>query len=230
MEEGSDGPNLTQLQQNSFPIKAHWQAVRRNKTKTKREEPEVHGCPKRAAEGNASEKFNFCCHVLSRQRCSLHCSTTLPPNYYSDVNVRITFYSYGPQTNIFLTVYHLRVLCKGMRRRSVCHIHGRCVQKSKYFHWKLMAQRETGQLLIKAQQLTSQHMLDELLKIQVTPCEEINCCSSSIRICSMSALEAKWRLFFISLNQNGSLSLQTDVPWKVEAWLYICKDKLPFTY
>ncbi len=124
---------------------------------------------------------------------------------------------------LFLREYHLRVLCKGIWESSLCHIHGRCVVKSKYFHWKLMAQLETGSLLIKAQQLTSQHMLDELLKIQVTPCEEINCCSSCIRICNMSALEAKWRLFFISLNQNGSLSLQTDVPWKAEAWLYICK-------
>lgn len=110
------------------------------------------------------------------------------------------------------------------------HIHGRCVRRSKYFHWKLMAQRETGLLLIKGEQLTSQHMLNELLKIQVTPCEEINCCSSCIRICNMSALEAKWRLFFISLNQNGSLSLQTDVPWTAEAWLYIHKDIEVFTY
>lgn len=103
------------------------------------------------------------------------------------------------------------------------HMHGRCVLKSKYFHLKLMAQRVTAKLLIKGKQLTSQHMLDELLKIQVTPCEEINCCSSCIRICNMSVLEAKWRLFFISLSQNSSLSLQTDVPWNTQAWLYICR-------
>lgn len=102
-------------------------------------------------------------------------------------------------------------------------MHGRCVLKSKYFHLKLMAQRVTAKLLIKAKQLTSQHMLDELLKIQVTPCEEINCCSSRIRICNMSVLEAKWRLFFISSSQNSSLSLQMDVPWKAQAWLYICR-------
>lgn len=120
----------------------------------------------------------------------------------------ITFYSHILQKTIFIRVYHLRELCRGIWGRSVCHIHGRCVLKSKHFHWKLMAQRETGQLLIKAQQLTSQHMLDELLKIQVTPCEEINCCSSCIGICNMSALEAEWRLFFISLNQNGSLSFK----------------------
>lgn len=140
----------------------------------------------------------------------------------------ITFVSCRVQ-RFFLRVYYLRVLCKGMWGRSLCHIHGRCVLKSKYFHWKLMAQRETGSLLIKAQLLTSQHMLDELLKIQVTPCEEINCCSSCIRICNVPAREAKWRLFFISLNQNGRLSLQTDVPWKAESWLHICKDLLLFT-
>ena len=100
--------------------------------------------------------------------------------------------------------------------------------ESKYFHWKLMAQRETGWVLIKEQLLTSQHMPDELLKVQVTPCEEINCCSSRISICNMSALEAKWRIFFITLNQNGSLSLQVDVPWKAAAWLYICKDRAHF--
>lgn len=32
-----------------------------------------------------------------------------------------------------------------------------------------MAQRETSSLLIKAQPLTSQHMLNELLKIGLTP-------------------------------------------------------------
>ena len=84
--------------------------------------------------------------------------------------------------------------------------------------------------MIKVRQLTSQHMLDELLKIQVTPCQEINCSSSCIRVCNRSALEAKWSLFFISLNQNDSLSLQTDEPWKAEAWLYICEDVLLFIY
>lgn len=50
--EGSDGRNSTQSSK-SFPIKAHWQAARRNKTK--REKPEVHVHPKRAAESNISE-------------------------------------------------------------------------------------------------------------------------------------------------------------------------------
>lgn len=53
--------------------------------------------------------------------------------------------------------------------------------------WKLMAQRETGELVIKARQLTSQHMPDELLNIQVTPCEEINCSSSRVRVCNISS-------------------------------------------
>lgn len=46
----------------------------------------------------------------------------------------------------------------------------------------------------------------------------------------MSALEAKWSLFFIRLNQSSSLSLQTDVPWKAEALLYVCTDVLVFIY
>ena len=154
--------------------------------------------------------------VFSRQHCSLHCfAVYLLQRRERDDNI-----SFLRTTEEY---FSKSVMPGNMRKISVLHSWQVCVLRSKYFHWKLMAQRETGWVLIKEQQLTSQHMLDELLKIQVTPCEEINCCSSCIRICNMSALEAKWRLFFISLNQNGSLSLRADVPWKAEARLYICK-------
>lgn len=55
MEEGSDGPHLTcsSGKKKTFPIKAHWQETRA--APQEREEPEVHGRPKRAAESNTSE-------------------------------------------------------------------------------------------------------------------------------------------------------------------------------
>lgn len=132
----------------------------------------------------------------------------------------------------YMFMYVTRAVCD-YYIEDPCRIWSRCALTSNFFHRKLMAQPETDERLIKAQALTSQHMPDELLKIQVTPCEEINCRSSHIHICNMSALEAKWRLFFISLNQNGSLSLQTDVAWRLK-WGATSKrlhsDRLSSTY
>lgn len=68
--------------------------MRRNKTETKREEPEVHGCPKRAAEGNSSENSTY---VLSQAfqtaLLSALLNSMVTTILYNDVNAMITFIS-----------------------------------------------------------------------------------------------------------------------------------------
>ena len=193
--------------------------------------PEVHGRPKRAAEGShllsearlLSALLNNCFTVYLPQRCGGNDNILFPHTTEEYFSKSVpTLCVYRGNTRKECATFMAGVCVCVCVRVCVCVCVCMCPSPNTFIGNWWLSERQAG-FLIKAQQLTSQHMPDELLKIQVTPCEEINCCSSCIRICNMSALQAKWRLLFISLNQNGSLSLRTDVPWKAAAWLHICK-------
>ena len=67
-------------------------------------------------------------------------------------------------------------------------IHRCASELSVIFSWRTDGSTRDSPALIKAEQLTARHMPDELLSIQVTPCEEINCSSSCIPKRRMSVL------------------------------------------
>lgn len=89
--------------------------------RTKRGEPEVHGCPKRAAEGNF-------CHFLSEAwllSALLNNCFTIYQLLRCECNDNILF-SYGAENIFSKSIYHLRVLSRKCEE-GMCHIRGRCV-------------------------------------------------------------------------------------------------------